>query len=430
MITNDRQYRITKSQFRRLREAIDLFEVEAVLERVEPEVLATAELEALKSECDVLSGEIEEYEALKAGTVASLRAEALEELPLILIKARIVRGMSQRQLAEEIGVKEQQIQRYEAERYSSANLSRLAEVARALRLDVSEVAELRGNEDDSGESCSLRAVSTEFPISEMYRRGWFGDFSGSLSAALAIGDELAFNYARQAMPHRRVAYLRQRTRFGSTLNRSSLLAWQCRILLLARDEETVEDFSRDQLTADWFTSLREESRHEDGPRRAKEFLSESGIALVIEPHLSNTYLDGAAFLLPEGRPVVGMTLRYDRLDNFWFVLFHELVHIRDHLEKGKLEDVFDDLESEGDELEQETDRLAGNLLVPDDIWESALARFVRSEESVRKLAFKLAINPAVIAGKIRNEAENYMILRNLVGQGEVRRLFPDVSFAG
>jgi HTH-type transcriptional regulator/antitoxin HigA len=152
--------------------------------------------------------------------------------------------------------------------------------------------------------------------------------------------------------------------------------------------------------------------------------------LVLEPHLPQTFLDGAAFLLPSGRPVIGMTLRYDRLDNFWFVLIHELVHIRDHLRKGVLEDVFDDLDLEGDDLEKETDRIAGNLLLPEEVWASALARYVRSVESIMRLATDLGIGPAIIAGRIRHEADNYVILQNLVGQGEVRRLFPDVRFGG
>ena len=68
-----------------------------------------------------------------------------------------------------------------------------------------------------------------------------------------------------------------------------------------------------------------------------EYLAHSGIPLVVEPHLPQTYLDGAAFLLPAGRPVIGLTLRYDRLDNFWFVLFHELAHVVKHLRKDRLE---------------------------------------------------------------------------------------------
>jgi HTH-type transcriptional regulator/antitoxin HigA len=158
-------------------------------------------------------------------------------------------------------------------------------------------------------------------------------------------------------------------------------------------------------------------------------LEEAGIALVVEPHLASTHLDGAA-LLQGDRPVIGMTLRYDRLDSFWFVLFHELFHVIKHLRKGRIEGIFDDLDVSDniDKVEHEADWLAGDALIPDEEWNAALARYVRSSESVVALASELRISPAIVAGRIRHEAVNYMILNDLVGQGEVRKLFPKVGF--
>ena len=71
---------------------------------------------------------------------------------------------------------------------------------------------------------------------------------------------------------------------------------------------------------------------EEGPRRAKEFLAKHGIPFVTVPHLLRTYLDGAALTLADGAPVIGLTLRYDRLDNFWFCLLHELAHVGLHMD--------------------------------------------------------------------------------------------------
>jgi len=167
-------------------------------------------------------------------------------------------------------------------------------------------------------------------------------------------------------------------------------------------------------------------------------LGEVGIVLVIEPHLSSTHLDGAA-LLGDSGPVIGLTLRQDRLDNFWFVLLHELIHIKRHLKKGSIEDIFDEAFSatEGlvdnsgtasDEIEQEADQLAGEALIPGEAWNTALARFIQTEQSVRSFAAEMRISPAIVAGRVRREANNWIILGNLVGQGQVRRLFPDVRF--
>ena len=91
--------------------------------------------------------------------------------------------------------------------------------------------------------------------------------------------------------------------------------------------------------------------------------------------------------------------------------------------------IFDDLESEStDKLEQEADSLAGEALISKNIWDRALVRYVRSSESVLEMAKDLQISPAIVAGRIRNEANNYIILNDLTGQGEVRKHFPEAGF--
>lgn len=140
MITNERQYKITKAELKKLKKAVEEFDVAEAAKRSGSKVLAKAELAALKSEVDVLSSQIHEYEKLKSGEVTVLKADGLEDLPGILIRARIAKGLSQRELAEKLGLKEQQIQRYESEEYASASFRRLCEIAEALELRVTEVA--------------------------------------------------------------------------------------------------------------------------------------------------------------------------------------------------------------------------------------------------------------------------------------------------
>ena len=428
MITNDRQYRITKAQLRKLKEAAEAFDAGEAKERTQPAVIAKAELAALRSEVDNLSEQIREYESLKSGAVSTLNASSLDELPMVLIRARIARQLTQRELADALGLKEQQVQRYEAECYSSASFRRLTEVAKALELDISEFAELAAPITKAPDEKQDEMPWDRFPVKEMYRRHWFTDFTGSLSAAMTCGDELVRDFVQRAMPRRRPALLRQRARSGGDMDTYGLLAWQCRILMLSRTEEGIGGFDRKRLTEEWFCELVQKSRHDDGPKQAKDYLASSGIPLVFEPHLARTYLDGAVFLLPNRSPVIGMTLRYDRLDNFWFVLFHELAHVVKHLRRGKLEDIFDDLDAEGDDLERKADAFAGSMLMPDDKWETALARYVRSKESVEEFAAELSISPAIVAGRIRKEADNYVVLTELVGQGEVRKHFSEVRF--
>ncbi len=92
----------------------------------------------------------------------------------------------------------------------------------------------------------------------------------------------------------------------------------------------------------WVENLAALTRRADGPSQAAGLLATHGIVLLTEGHLPGTYLDGAAMLDETGHPIIGLTLRLDRLDNFWFVLFHELGHIFLRLMGGLRYDFFDE----------------------------------------------------------------------------------------
>ena len=431
MITNERQYRITSAQLVKLKTAIGNFDFKEATKRIKSKILAKAEIEALRSEYENLSMQLHEYETLKSGTIEILKASNLEELPSILIRARIVKGLSQRQLADAIGLKEQQIQRYEAEEYASANLRRLADVSNALSLSITEIAEFVATSQRPIEVDKDVLAWDQFPVKEMYRRNWFKESPGSLEEARANAEELVKEFVTDSLDSPVQAFARQRVRLGGVVNWYALLAWQCRIIDLAKKKgkEVVSKYKQKAITNEWLNELAHISIEKDGPQKAVNYLQDSGIRLVIEPHLPQTHLDGAAILLSDGSPIIGMTLRFDRLDNFWFVLFHELVHIMKHLHKGDVESIFDDLDVEAEDIEKEADEQAGEVLVPEDKWNTALARYLRSEDSIKDFAQELHIHPAIVAGKVRKEANNYIILKDMVGQGGVRKLFPDVYFS-
>ena len=148
--------------------------------------------------------------------------------------------------------------------------------------------------------------------------------------------------------------------------------------------------------------------------------------LVIAPHLSNTYLDGAAMLLDDGTPVIGMTLRYDRLDNFWFCLLHELTHVARHLTSGGerlFVDDFDLRAKDDDEHEREADEWAEDALIPKREWDEHPAQDAPYPSNVISLAQRVGVHPAIVAGRIRWRDRNYRILSQFVGNGEVRKHF-------
>jgi len=180
------------------------------------------------------------------------------------------------------------------------------------------------------------------------------------------------------------------------------------------------------INDDFMRQLAQLSWSSQGPRLAQEFLAQHGICLVVERHLPKTYLDGAAFFLDPNYPVIGMTLRYDRLDNFWFCLMHEVTHIRFHL--GEQEQAYyDDLEFSGkdDPRESAADELAREVLVPRRVWISSAAHDVRSSDAAVSLARQLHVHPAVVAGRMRYEWDDFTILNSLLGHRMVRPLFPE-----
>lgn len=128
MIKNERQYKITRAQAARFADALSAISDEpGSIGDVHP-LLVQAHAEGLKSQLDELREELSEYEALKAGNFDASELLTAMELPKTLIRARIAIGWSQKNLAAHLGLKEQQIQRYEASDYDSASFSRIREV--------------------------------------------------------------------------------------------------------------------------------------------------------------------------------------------------------------------------------------------------------------------------------------------------------------
>ncbi|MGE3645617.1 MAG: helix-turn-helix domain-containing protein [Beijerinckiaceae bacterium] len=135
MITNERQYKITRSEADRFRKAIDELKMGPSRSDVHPRLLQ-AEREAMESQLADLQAEIVEYDRLRSADLSVISINSFDELADGLIKARIAGGLNQRALAERLGLKEQQIQRYEAERYASASYQRLREIADALGVRI------------------------------------------------------------------------------------------------------------------------------------------------------------------------------------------------------------------------------------------------------------------------------------------------------
>jgi HTH-type transcriptional regulator/antitoxin HigA len=150
-------------------------------------------------------------------------------------------------------------------------------------------------------------------------------------------------------------------------------------------------------------------------------LHRMGIILVVLEHLPGTFLDGAAMYRGDGIPVIALTLRHDRLDNFWFTLLHEFAHVVCHLSPDR--QVFlDDLDVASSEaIEAEADSFARNALIPPALWKRIDKD--SSTEKVLEVAEKAGVHPAIAAGRWRFEYSDYRRFSKLIGRGEVKTAF-------
>ncbi|CNI19047.1 ImmA/IrrE family metallo-endopeptidase [Yersinia enterocolitica] len=262
---------------------------------------------------------------------------------------------------------------------------------------------------------------SKFPVKEMIGRGWIAGVGNSVKKTT---EELVRKFITDiGWQTGNVSF--KRTMSGdaySPTTKYALYAWVSRVVQRARErKESLGRFDHSILSTSFLRDLAQLSWFEKGPLLAVEFLEKHGIAVIIEPSLKGTRIDGAALKDIDGLPIIALTLRYDRLDNFWFTLLHEVAHIWKHVDDE--ETFLDDLDaSSEDKKESEANRLAREAFIPRAVWKRSDAYSLPSKETIDSLSRELKINPAIIAGRIRRESGNYRLFADLIGQGEVSRI--------
>jgi HTH-type transcriptional regulator / antitoxin HipB len=138
MILNERQYGITKTKIKEFEQAKSKLRNSPEPENLNEQLRHEAHLDTLNSQLAEFYEEVAEYEKLKEGKIENLKIDGLENLPEAIIKARIVRGLTQEGLAKRLGVKPQQVQRTEANRYASTSFTTILEIFDALNIELRE----------------------------------------------------------------------------------------------------------------------------------------------------------------------------------------------------------------------------------------------------------------------------------------------------
>lgn len=215
-------------------------------------------------------------------------------------------------------------------------------------------------------------------------------------------------------------------------DKHALAAWAVSVFKKAKKVRITKKYRRGTIDLQFMQTLAKLSIKDNGPILAQESLKEHGIILVIEPHFSKTYLDGATILINKDNPVIGLTLRYDRLDNFWFTLMHELAHLSLHYDSG-ISLFYDEIEGiktiNLDENERQADALAEEALLPKAKWEVSPARLIPSSMAANSLANELGVHIAIVAGQIRHKGNKYVYLNKIVNEAKVKKYFIDIKWS-
>lgn len=269
----------------------------------------------------------------------------------------------------------------------------------------------RSNDPDP--SIARRAKLQEhFPIREMVKREWLHDVE---DVSLLEGQVLRFfgKSRLQDVPY--LAHAAKKTSYGEEVS-SMQYAWLYRVHQIAK-EIAAPNYSAKALRDATEGELAQLLRSPDELRYIPDILLKCGVRLIFVEALPRAKIDGACFWFGK-QPVIGMSLRHDRIDNFWFVLRHEIEHVlQGH---GKSQDIIDDLEGErsgdGSELPEEervANTAASEFCTSRDELSSFIARKKPyfSERDIVGFARRIGRHPGIVVGQIHHRTKDFRLLR-------------------
>lgn len=340
-----------------------------------------------------MSAELRSARALPPGRIIRRELEA--------------RGWSQKYLAEILGRPESKISPIIAGKKQitpemAIALSEAFGTSAELWINLESNYRLRLAEDATERGTVARRLRLRqyLPIAELVKRGWLPDTQDQDELESAVCDLLGVSNLG-AVP-RLAASFRGANR--ATASIPALVAW-CQHARSLAAGLTVSKFSATRFRSGCIDEVLSLTAGLDGVPRVREVLGSYGVRFVVLRHLPQTYLDGVVLYLNR-QPVVGLTLRYDRVDSFWFSLMHELGHIyAGHV--GEFLDELDPESASSDPEEEESNRLAAEWLVPG----QPLARFAQavrpyySRAHVESFAASIARHPGIVAGRLHRMGE-------------------------
>ena len=204
-----------------------------------------------------------------------------------------------------------------------------------------------------------------YPLKDMFKKSYFPNFKGKLTDLKQVAEEEIRGFINRVKGASNLPKPCMKTAAhgenSKEVNEYALQAWQIKVLEKGYQEQpNIVSFDESAINSEFLKKIAQYSFLDEGPILVQKFLAKYGVYMVVEPHLEQTYLDGAAFLSPKGNPIVAVTLRYDRLDNFWFTLLHELAHIERKNVNKETSAIFDSNlnPDDTDKIEHEANEIA------------------------------------------------------------------------
>jgi HTH-type transcriptional regulator/antitoxin HigA len=271
-----------------------------------------------------------------------------------------------------------------------------------------QLGQLRVNETDA---IARRAdIYKIVPVREMQKRGWIEQTKNASDLEREI-----LHFFNQKSIRDCAEPIQHAAKQSHGASVPALAAWLRRAQQIAENTPVTGDFSAESLSH-CLNTIKHLLPHKEEIRRVPRILSDHGIRFLVVEHLQHTKIDGACFWLNNSRPVVVMSLRYDRIDNFWFVLAHELAHVRnrDGQTKFTVNDIDVTLVGEGatndDELperEQKANAFAIEFLVPQSKLSGFIARMNRLyyRNRIELFAKSISVHPGIVVGQLQRRKE-------------------------
>jgi HTH-type transcriptional regulator/antitoxin HigA len=247
-----------------------------------------------------------------------------------------------------------------------------------------------------------------FPVREMVKRNWIAGSSDAGELEKQVFEFFGINELNEIPT---LSHAAKKTGYPEDLN-SRQLAWLFRVKQIASGL-AVPPYSEKRLRSA-VDELRTLLLVPEGVQQVPRILAECGVRFLIVEHVASSKIDGVCFWQVKS-PVIGMSLRLDKIDNFWFVLRHEIEHV---LRKHGREEAVVDIDSEEVPTSPNDEENAANwagadFCVPDEEMADFILRNdpLFSEEDVLNFAWRMQVHPGLVVGQLQRRTGNYKLFR-------------------